>query len=240
VAPSDQDDPVIDVVLPALNEAAALPALLSAFPPGFRGLVVDNGSTDDTAAVAAAHGAVVVSEDRRGFGAACWKGLQSAESEIVCFMDADGSFDPLELPALVAPMLDGGARLVLGARRAEPGAWPLHARLANRVLAFELRRRSRVGLRDLGPMRAARRTDLLELGISDRRSGWPLEMVLRAAAAGWPIQEIPVSYRPRVGRSKVTGTVRGTVQAVGDMSRILRTLPTAPPGGSPASPPVAL
>ncbi|MDH4364335.1 MAG: glycosyltransferase family 2 protein [Acidimicrobiia bacterium] len=230
---------MIDVVLPSLNEAAALPALLDAFPRGFRGIVVDNGSTDGTADVASAHGAVVVSEARRGFGAACWKGLETAESDLVCFMDADGSFDPLELPALVAPLLDGRARLVLGARQAERGAWPFHARLANRALAFELRRRSRVALRDLGPMRAARRADLLGLGIGDRRSGWPLEMVLRAAAAGWPIQEIPVSYRPRVGRSKVTGTVRGTVQAVGDMSRILRTMPTGAPGSSPAPPSVA-
>jgi hypothetical protein len=164
--------------------------------------------------------------------------LETADSEIVCFMDADGSFDPRELPTLVAPLLDGVAGLVLGARRAERGAWPLHARLANRALAFELRRRSRVRLRDLGPMRAARRVDLLNLGIGDRRSGWPLEMVLRAAAAGWVIEEVPVSYRPRVGRSKVTGTVRGTVQAVGDMSRILRTIPSLPTGSGPASTPV--
>jgi hypothetical protein len=108
----------------------------------------------------------------------------------------------------------------------------VHARIANRVLAFELRRRSKVDLRDLGPMRAARRTDLLALGIEDRRSGWPLEMVLRAIAAGWVVEEVPVAYRPRVGRSKVTGTVRGTVRAVGDMSRVLRTIQAAPAAAS--------
>jgi hypothetical protein len=111
---------------------------------------------------------------------------------------------------------------MLGARRPEAGAWPLHARLANGALARELRRRTGAPLRDLGPMRAAPRVPLLELGIVDRRFGWPLEMVIRAAAAGWRIAEVPVSYRARAGRSKVTGTVRGTVRAVRDMAAVLR------------------
>jgi glycosyltransferase involved in cell wall biosynthesis len=212
---------VPDVVLPALDEAEALPWVLARMPHGYRAIVVDNGSTDGTAEVARRHGATVVVEERRGFGAACWTGLAAAEDEIVCFMDADASFDPQELPSVVAPVEVHGEVLSLGARRARGGAWPWHARLANRVLAAELRRRTGARLSDLGPMRAARRHDLLELELQDRRSGWPLEMVLNAHAAGWSIVEVPVSYRPRVGRSKVTGTVRGTVQAVQDMSRLL-------------------
>lgn len=210
-----------DVVLPALEEQDALPWVLERMPEGYRPIVVDNGSTDHTAAVARALGAQVVTEPRRGFGAACWAGLGAATAEIVCFMDADASFDPVELPAVAAPVTAGVADLVLGARRAAPGAWPWHARLANRALAAELRRRTGVALTDLGPMRACRRERLLGLGMEDRRSGWPLEMVLRAHRARWRVQEVEVSYLPRVGRSKVTGTVRGTARAVQDMSRLL-------------------
>jgi glycosyltransferase involved in cell wall biosynthesis len=212
---------VPDVILPVLDEAAALPGVLAAMPPGYRPIVVDNGSVDGSGALAAELGATVVTEPRRGFGAACFAGLRAAEAEVVCFMDCDGSLDPAELPALVA-LVAGGADLALGARRAEPGAWPLHARLANVFLAWELRRRTGVRLEDLGPMRAGRRLPLLELGLRDRRSGWPLEMVVRAAAAGWEIAELPVPYRRRSGRSKVTGTLRGTIGAVADMSAILR------------------
>jgi glycosyltransferase involved in cell wall biosynthesis len=164
----------------------------------------------------------VVYEGRRGFGAACAAGLAAADAEVVCFMDCDGSLDGGELHAVAEPVIAGDADLVLGARRAEPGAWPLHARIANRALGLALRRRSGVALRDLGPMRAARREALLGLEIRDRRFGWPLEMVLRAAEAGWRIGEVEVAYLPRVGRSKVTGTVRGTARAVSDMARALR------------------
>jgi hypothetical protein len=157
-----------------------------------------------------------------GFGAACFAGLSAATSEVVAFMDCDGSLDPRELPAVGGPVVAGRADLVLGARRAEPGAWPWHARVANRALAWELRRRGGVALRDLGPMRAARREALLALGLRDRRFGWPLEMVLLAARAGWRLEEVQVGYRARSGRSKVTGTVRGTVRAVRDMAAVLR------------------
>ena len=210
-----------DVILPALNEAAALPIVLANLPAGYRAIVVDNGSTDGTADVAERLGAVVVHEPRRGFGSACWAGLQACDADVVCFMDADASFDAAELPLVAEPVANGTHDLMLGARRAQRGAWPLHARLANRVLASEIRRRTGVRVSDLGPMRAASRHALLALGMEDRRSGWPVEMVLRAQRAGWRIAEVPVTYRPRVGRSKVTGTVRGTVQAVRDMSRIL-------------------
>jgi dTDP-L-rhamnose 4-epimerase len=216
---------VADVILPALDEAEALAWVLPRMPEGYRPIVVDNGSTDATASVAQHLGATVVVEPLQGFGSACWAGLQAATAEVVCFMDADASFDPRQLPRVAEPVLDGRADLVLGARQLVPGSgratWPWHLRLANLVLAAELRRRSGVPLHDLGPMRAARREPLLSLGLRDRRSGWPLEMVLLAAGAGWRIAEVPVDHRPRVGRSKVTGTVRGTARAVGDMSRLL-------------------
>jgi glycosyltransferase involved in cell wall biosynthesis len=210
-----------DVILPVLDEAAAIPGVLAAMPPGYRPIVVDNGSADGSAEIAADLGARVFAEPRRGFGAACFAGLLAAEAEVVCFMDCDGSLDPADLPAIVA-LLDHGVDLAIGARRAARGAWPLHARIANRVLAVELRRRTGVRLEDIGPMRAARREPLLALGLQDRRSGWPLEMVVKAAAAGWTIAGAPVPYAEREGRSKVTGTVRGTIQTIGDMSAILR------------------
>jgi glycosyltransferase involved in cell wall biosynthesis len=190
-------------------------------PAGYRAIVVDNGSVDRTAEVAEQAGALVVTERRRGFGSACWAGLQAADADIVCFMDADGSLDAAELPRVVEPVADGRSDLVLGARRPDRGAWPAHARFANRVLALEVRRRLGLRLTDLGPMRAARRGALLGLGLEDRRSGWPLEMVVLASRAHWRIEEVEVSYAPRVGRSKVTGTVRGTTQAVRDMRRVL-------------------
>jgi glycosyltransferase involved in cell wall biosynthesis len=215
---------VIDVVLPVLDEREALPGVLGAFPPGYRAIVADNGSTDGSGELAASLGATVVREERRGFGAACFAGLSAATAEVVCFMDCDGSLDPGDLPRVAGPVERAEADLVLGARRIARGAMPPHARLANRVLAFELRRRAGVRVTDLGPMRAARRTDLLALGIEDRRFGWPLEMVLRAARAGWRIEEVEVPYSARAGRSKITGTVRGTLRTVKDMRAVLNEL----------------
>lgn len=161
-------------------------------------------------------------ERRRGFGAACWTGLLAATSETVAFLDADASLDPCELPRVCDPVIDGSADLVLGARDAHDGAWPWHAQLANRYLAHQVHRRTGVTVTDLGPMRAVRRQQLLELGMTDRAFGWPLEMVLRAGRAGWRVEERDVTYRPRIGRSKVTGTVKGTARAGRDMSRLLR------------------
>ena len=210
------------VVLPVLDERDALPWVLERMPAGYDPIVVDNGSTDGSGELAAELGARVVREPRPGFGAACFAGLSAADAEIVCFMDCDASFDPRELSRVVDPVAAGTADLVLGARRAGPETvWPLHARVANAVLAFELRRRTGVPVTDLGPMRAARREALLALGIRDRRFGWPLEMVLRASAAGWRLEEVPVSYLAREGRSKVTGTVRGTIRTVRDMASVL-------------------
>jgi glycosyltransferase involved in cell wall biosynthesis len=210
-----------DVVLPVLDEAEAIPWVLDRIPDGYSPVVVDNGSSDGSAEIAAGLGALVVREERRGFGAACWAGLQAARDGVVCFMDCDGSLDPQDLPSVVSPLISGEADLVIGARAARHGAWPLHARLANRYLAGTIRRRTGIRLSDLGPMRAARRRDLLTLALLDRRSGWPLEMVLAAARRGWRIAEVTVPYRARTGRSKVTGTILGTVQAIRDMSRVL-------------------
>ncbi|WP_378146248.1 glycosyltransferase family 2 protein [Cnuibacter sp. UC19_7] len=213
----------VDVVLPALDEAGALPWVLGRLPAGYRAIVVDNGSSDGTAEVAEAHGATVVRESRRGFGSAAHAGLLTATAPLVAFCDADASMDPAELPRLVAPVSEGRADLVLGRRRPSVrGAWPPHARLANRGLARLIHRATGLRLHDLGPMRVARREDLLGLDLRDRRSGYPLEMLLRASRAEWRVLELDTSYAPRVGRSKVTGTVRGTIGAVRDMSRLLR------------------
>ncbi len=216
----------MDVVLPCLDEARALPWVLGRMPAGWRAIVVDNGSRDGSAELAASLGATVVAEPRRGFGAACHAGLLAADAELVCFLDCDGSLDPAQLPRVVGPVAAGAADLVLGRRRPVSfGAWPPHARWANLVLARRLRAVTGAGLHDLGPMRAARRERLLALGLGDRRSGYPLEMVLSASAAGMRIAEVPVDYRPRAGRSKVTGTVRGTRQAVRDMRKVLAAVP---------------
>jgi len=213
---------VPDVVLPVLDEARAITWVLEHMPGGWHPIVVDNGSRDGSADIASRLGAEVVVEHRRGFGADCFRGLQSATSEIVCFMDCDGSLDPRALPSVAAPVIAGEADLVLGRRRAAAGAWPLHARVANFALCTELARRTGVRLKDLGPMRAVPRARLVDLALRDRRSGWPLEMVLRAHAAGWRLAEVPVAYLPRSGRSKVTGTFSGTLQAVHDMASVLR------------------
>lgn len=213
-----------DVVLPCLNEAAALPWILGRIPPGYRPIVADNGSTDGSPDIAAQWGATVVRVTERGFGWAVHAGLEAATAPIVCILDADGSCDPAQLPRVVDPVRANAADLMLGRRRPTGrGAWPLHARAANAVLAWRLRRVLGVGLHDLGPMRAARRTALLDLRLTDRRFGYPLEMVLTAGRAGWRIREVDVDYAPRIdgGRSKVTGTVRGTLAAVRDMGRVL-------------------
>jgi len=213
----------VTVVLPALDEAAALPAALASFTAGVDLLVVDNGSSDGTAAVAAAAGARVVTEPRRGFGAACWAGVQAASGEVLVFADADGSFDGADLPAVAGPVLAGEADLVVGSRMAhrEPGAMSALAVLENRMLGLACRLLFGVPVTDLGPFRAIRRDRLLALGMTDRGSGWPLEMIGRAGTVGLRVAEVPVRYRPRAGgRSKVSGSVRGTVRAVTAMAAV--------------------
>ncbi|MEU5523497.1 glycosyltransferase [Streptomyces sp. NPDC047860] len=222
-SPAPEPQPVsVDVVLPCLDEAAALPWVLERIPPGWRALVVDNGSSDGSDRIARELGATVLHEERRGFGAACHAGLTAATADIVCFCDCDASLDPADLVPFVHELRAGAADLVLGRRRPRArGAWPVHARAGNLALSRLLRRRTGLRLRDLGPLRAARREELLALNLTDRRSGYPLQMVVRAADAGWRVTEHDVPYAPRTGASKVTGTWRGTCQAVRDMSRVL-------------------
>jgi glycosyltransferase involved in cell wall biosynthesis len=214
----------IDVVLPCLDEARALPWVLSRIPDGFRPIVADNGSHDGSPEVAASFGARVVHVPQRGFGAAAHAGLLAAEAEIVCFLDADGSLDPQELPRVANPVIEDHADLVLGRRRpVTRSTWPWHARMGNAVLARRMRRRLGVPIRDLGPMRCARRTALLALDLHDRRFGYPLEMVVAAARSGWRIAEVDTTYASRAAgtRSKVTGTPLGTLRTVHDMTRVL-------------------
>ena len=214
-------DPLIDIVLPCLNEAAALPWVLSRIPTGARAIVVDNGSSDGSAAIAAELGALVVACGQRGYGAACDAGLRAATAEIVAFCDCDASIDPADALRLSERLADG-ADLVLSRRRATSRrAWPVHARLANRELARRLRRHTGVDLHDVGPLRVARREALLQLDLRDRRCGFPVETIVKAARAGWRIDEVDVAYSPRVGRSKVTGTARGTAAAIRDINAVL-------------------
>ncbi|MFI6829558.1 glycosyltransferase family 2 protein [Kribbella sp. NPDC050241] len=212
----------VDLILPCLNEAAALPWVLERLPVGVRAVVVDNGSTDGSPEIATRFGASVVRCEIRGYGAACHAGLEAAEAEVVAFMDADASLDPRQLGRVTAPVLAGTADLMVGRRRTlSRRSWPWHLRLANAELSRRIRRRTGVALHDLGPMRAARRSALLDLDLRDRRSGYPLETVVRAAEAGWRIGEVDVDYLPRSGRSKVTGTPLGAARAVLDMSKVL-------------------
>jgi glycosyltransferase involved in cell wall biosynthesis len=216
-------DSEIDVVLPCLNEAAGLAWVLDRLPGWAHPVVVDNGSTDNTADVARAAGATLVTENVQGYGAACAAGLAAATRDVVATMDADGTIHPNDLRTAVASIIDDEADLVVGRRRpVSRRAWPWRLRLANTILTRRLHRRTGVRLHDLGPLRAGRRQALLDLGVEDRRSGYPLETVVRAAEAGWRIDSVEVSYLPRAGRSKVTGTVRGTLTAVADMRAVLR------------------
>ena len=211
-----------DVVLPVLDERDSIPWVLERMPTGFHAIVVDNGSVDGSGQLAERLGAEVVREPRRGFGAACFAGLLASRDVVVAFMDCDGSLDPRHLPSVIRPIDADEADLVLGDRVPEPGAWPLHAMIANRVLAWEARRRAGVRVRDIGPMRAARRESLIGLALRDRGFGWPLEMVLRAGWAGWRVAEVPVPYLRRNGRSKVSGSIIGSARAARDMARTLR------------------
>nr|WP_221383222.1 glycosyltransferase family 2 protein [Actinoplanes polyasparticus] len=215
-----------DVVLPCLNEAPALELLLRRFPAGYRAIVADNGSTDGSAEVARRLGARVVVVPEPGYGAAVHAGLLATDpvDGVVCVMDADGSFDPADLPLVADPVRAGTTRLAVGRRRpTSRGVWPPHARLANAVLSRRLRRTTGLNVHDIGPMRAASRDDLLSLDLRDRRFGYPLELLITAARHGWTVTEVDVAYHPRTAgtKSKVSGTVRGSARAIRDMSAVL-------------------
>ncbi|MEZ4460353.1 MAG: glycosyltransferase family 2 protein [bacterium] len=211
----------IDVVIPALNEESSLPLVLAAIPTGWvrRVVVVDNGSTDRTAAVAREMGAVVVREDQRGYGQACLAGLNELAKdppEIVVFMDADFSDHPNELPRVVEPILVGDAELVIGSRTIgsrQRGALMPQAVVGNKLACTLVEFLYDYYFTDLGPFRAIKWSALCQIGMRDRDFGWTVEMQVKAARKGVPAVEVPVSYRKRVGVSKITGTVKGTFLA---------------------------
>jgi glycosyltransferase involved in cell wall biosynthesis len=210
---------IVVVIIPALNEEGAIPLVLRDIPPGWadRVIVVDNGSTDATAEVAASAGATVIREPRRGYGYACLAGtLAAGDADVIAFLDGDHSFDPAELPRVVGPVLEGRADLVLGSRALGwmPNATLPHQRFGNWLTARLMRVLYGLHVTDLGPFRAIRHDLLLDLGLREMTFGWPTEMMIKATQHGARIVEVPVSYRPRAaGQSKVSGTVRGTVVA---------------------------
>ena len=214
-----------DVVIPCRDEAAALPLVLGAVPDGFRPIVVDNGSSDGTADVARRLGAAVIDEPRPGYGAAVHAGVMAATSEYLAVVDGDDSMDLGELPKLLRAVIEKGVTMAVGRRRpVGRGVWPWHARAGTTLLAAWLRRSSGFGVHDLAPMRVCRRDDLIALDIRDRRFGYPLELMVKAARAGWTVREIDIDYRPRAAgtRSKVSGSLRGTTQAARDFLAVLR------------------
>ena len=212
-----------DLVLPCRDEAGALPTLLARVPEGISVLVVDNGSTDGTAAVARALGARVVVETRPGYGAAVQAGVRAATARYVAVMDGDGSLDPTELVTLIACVADGRATMATGRRRpVTRGVIPWHARLFNVSATWWIGRRTGLRLRDIPSVRVARRSDLLDLGVQDLRFGYPVEVLVRAHRAGWRIVEHDVSYRPRTqGTSKVSGSLVGSARAARDLVKAL-------------------
>jgi glycosyltransferase involved in cell wall biosynthesis len=218
----------ISLIIPALNEEESLPSVLAAIPQGIVDdiVVVDNGSSDQTASVASRAGAHVLSEPQRGYGAACWAGFKAAmDADILVFMDADGSFHPGEIPDLTAPVIHGDADLVLGTRtlRAKDAhVIPFHARLGNRFIAWLIGFTLPVRTTDLGPFRAIRRKSLEQLQMQERTYGWPCEMIIKAGKLDCRIVEVPVSYRPRSGGiSKVSGTLMGTIGASLSMLKVV-------------------
>jgi glycosyltransferase involved in cell wall biosynthesis len=213
----------VTVIIPCRNESGSLPGVLTAMPAGYVALVVDNGSNDNTADVALAYGARVVHESTPGYGAAVQAGVEAAITPIICVLDGDGSLDPGELPVLVELIRDG-TDLAVGRRRpVRHSGWPPHARAGNALVAARLRRKFGLQVHDIGAVRAIRRDTLLGLGVQDRRSGYPLELLVRAARANLLIRERPVVYRPRTaGKSKVSGSVLGSTVATWDFLKVIR------------------
>ena len=219
------DVPTCDLVLPCRDEAPALRDLLPRVPSTFSVIVVDNGSRDDTAAVARDLGARVVVETVPGYGAAVHAGMLAATHDHVAVMDGDGSFDPDQLLPMLAEVAAGEADIAVGRRRpVRRGVWPWHARAGNALIAAWLRRRIGMDAHDIAPMRVCRRQALLDLDLRDRRFGYPVELLQAITHAGWRVSEHDVDYHPRAAgtRSKVSGSVRGTFRAARDFARVLR------------------
>jgi glycosyltransferase involved in cell wall biosynthesis len=213
-----------DLVLPCRDEAAALPGVFALVPDGMHVVVVDNGSSDDTAEVARAHGATVVHEATPGYGAAVHAGIEAATAEYVAVLDGDGSMDPRDVVPLLDDVVAGRATMACGRRRpSRPGVWPWHARAGNAAVLAWLRRSTGLPVHDIAPMRVCRRQDLLGLGVLDRRFGYPVEMLVRAQRAGWTFTERDITYHPRAEgtRSKVSGSVAGTLRAGRDFAAVL-------------------
>ncbi|MGA8525179.1 MAG: glycosyltransferase family 2 protein [Candidatus Sulfotelmatobacter sp.] len=209
----------VSVIIPTYNEAQSIGRVLADLPADIvtEVLVVDSNSTDGTPEIAAKAGARVLHEPRRGYGRACLTGLANASSpDVVVFLDGDYSDRPAELPLLLAPILDGRADIALGSRLGKHsihGALPWHAAFGNRLAAFLINLLYGLQISDLGPFRAGRADVLRQLGLQENTYGWAVEIILKGTLAGFRVVEVPVSYYPRIGKSKISGTLRGTVGA---------------------------
>lgn len=214
-----------DVVLPCRDEAAALPIVLANIPEGVHPIIVDNGSVDGTADVAKSLGATVVTEPEPGYGAAVHAGVLASSAELIAVSDADASMELADLIPMIECVSAGAATMAIGRRQpVSPRVWPWQARAGTLTLAWWIRRRSGLAIHDLAPMRVCRRRDLLDLGVEDRRFGYPLELMLRAAQAGWSVREFDIKYRKRAAgtKSKVSGSLRGTARVIRDFAGVMR------------------
>jgi glycosyltransferase involved in cell wall biosynthesis len=209
----------VSVIIPTHNEAQSIALVLADLPPDLTTevIVVDSNSNDGTSEIAAKMGARLVQEPRRGYGRACLTGLAMANSpDVVVFLDGDYSDRPSELPILLAPIIEGRADITLGSRlhgRHSVGALPWHQAFGNRLAASLIRLLYGLKINDLGPFRAGRAEVLRALALEEITYGWAVEMILKGALAGYRVVEVPVSYHPRIGKSKISGTLKGTVGA---------------------------